>query len=103
MRANGHSDTATAYCCCVDLPSLWPAFFSTRSNKGWGLCGAVCCNVAAILNECMGTTRSSSTDMLLLAKRPIKKHVECIIAYDLLSSEGKAVEPCLLVHFEQAK
>jgi hypothetical protein len=33
---------------------------STRIRRGCGLLELVCCSVAACLNECMGTTRSSS-------------------------------------------
>jgi len=43
----------------MDFPA-WPAFLSTRRSRGLGLLGRVCCNSAANLNECMGTTRSSS-------------------------------------------
>ena len=44
----------------VDLPAPWPAFLSIRMMSGCGLSGLRCCSVAACLNECKGTTRSSS-------------------------------------------
>lgn len=45
----------------VDLPAPCPAFLSIRIRSGCGLSGFKCWSVAACLNECNGTTRSSST------------------------------------------
>ena len=52
----------------VDFPAPWPDFLSTRRRMGWGFFARRCCKVAVSLNECMGTTRSSSEE-LKLSKR----------------------------------
>ena len=54
---NGRTDTHRF---SVDLPAPCPAFLSMRMMSGCGLPAFRCCSVAACLNECSGTTRSSS-------------------------------------------
>ncbi len=85
----------------VDFPAPCPAFLSTRSRSGLGLCGEVYCNVAAYLNECIGTTRSSSVEYQNLGARSqdsktydqlsrvLSEAIHCSSAHCAGANEGK--------------
>lgn len=88
--------------CCIDLPAPCPAFLSTRRSKGFGLDGRLCWSSAASLNECIGTTRSSSIGVFRWAGtsggRKSRK-----ATYDRLLEACRAGGPCPSVYCVMAR